>query len=105
MRSNYNAQIRLTYIFLAHLSVAFACYVRVRSLYLSSLQPLLFRSHRIIAMNCFYVCRRFSAVAIIFALALGATGNLNVFAQARRQPPTGNEKKNKRPSDTTPGEK
>src|SRR2546428_8103870 len=50
-------------------------------------------------MNCFYFCRRFSAVAILLALILGATGNTNVFAQARRQPPATNQKKNKRPDE------
>ncbi|HEX8843320.1 MAG TPA: VWA domain-containing protein [Pyrinomonadaceae bacterium] len=42
--------------------------------------------------------RRFSsglALALIFALTAG--GNLSVFAQSRRTPPTSNEKKNKRP--------
>jgi VWFA-related protein len=43
--------------------------------------------------------RRLSALAVIFTLALGATGHLAVFAQSRRQPPVSNQKKNKRPAD------
>ena len=41
----------------------------------------------------------FSALALALALTLGAAGNLAVFAQSRRQPPTSNQKKNKRPAD------
>jgi VWFA-related protein len=44
-------------------------------------------------------CRWFSSVAILLALMLGAMGNANVFAQARRQPPATNQKKNKRPDE------
>jgi Ca-activated chloride channel family protein len=55
--------------------------------------------HRIIAMKYFNFCRLFSAVAILFALMLGAAGDPNVFAQARRQPPAPNQKKNKRPDE------
>lgn len=47
--------------------------------------------------NNFY--RRLSALAVIFTFALGATGNLAIFAQSRRQPPVSNQKKNKRPAD------
>lgn len=50
-------------------------------------------------MKYFNFCRRFSAVAILLALILGATGNGNVFAQARPQRPTSNDKKNKRPDE------
>ena len=50
-------------------------------------------------MKYFNFCRRFSAVAILLALMLGAMGNTNVFAQARRQPPATNQKKNKRPDE------
>ena len=50
-------------------------------------------------MKYFNFCRQFSAVAILLALMLGATGDANVFAQARRQPPAPNQKKNKRPDE------
>jgi VWFA-related protein len=59
---------------------------------------------RIIAMKSFNSCRRLSAVAILLALILGAS-SLPVFAQSRRQPPTTNDKKNKRPGDSDKGEK
>jgi VWFA-related protein len=46
------------------------------------------------------IFRRASAVAVVFALLFGLTGNLaSVFAQARRVPPTTNQKKNKRPAE------
>jgi VWFA-related protein len=41
--------------------------------------------------------RRHFAFLIIIALTLGFAGNLNIFSQSRRQPPTTNDKKNKRP--------
>lgn len=41
--------------------------------------------------------RRHFALLIVIALTTMATGNLNIFAQSRRQPPATNEKKNKRP--------
>ena len=47
-------------------------------------------------MKYFSSSRGFSALAITLALILGAS-SLTVFAQARRQPPTTNDKKNKRP--------
>jgi Ca-activated chloride channel family protein len=52
------------------------------------------------------IFRRASAVAVVFALMLSLTGGLaNVFAQARRVPPTTNQKKNKRPGENgQPGE-
>jgi len=54
-------------------------------------------------MRRFIFCRRFSAIMLGFALILGLTGNLTSFAQSRRQPPTSNQKKNKRPAEgTTP---
>jgi Ca-activated chloride channel homolog len=44
--------------------------------------------------------RRLSALAVTFALALGATGSLSsINGQSRRQPPVSNQKKNKRPPD------
>jgi Ca-activated chloride channel homolog len=45
--------------------------------------------------------RRFSALALMLALLVGAAGNLPVFAQSRRQPPVSNQKKNKRPGEGT----
>jgi Ca-activated chloride channel family protein len=44
----------------------------------------------------------FLAVALIFAL--GAASHLSIFAQSRRQPPTANDKKNKRPDPNQPGD-
>lgn len=41
------------------------------------------------------------ALALVFAL--GATSGLTLFAQSRRQPPTSNEKKNKRPDPSQQG--
>lgn len=41
--------------------------------------------------------RRHYAFLMIIGLTLATTGQLNIFAQARRQPPVTNEKKNKRP--------
>jgi Ca-activated chloride channel family protein len=49
--------------------------------------------------------RRPLILAIAFVLVLTTTGSLNLFAQSRRQPPTTNEKKNKRPDPAAPGEK
>lgn len=49
--------------------------------------------------------RRFSAVALMLALLFGLTGNLALTqAQSRRQPPTSDKKKNKRPDPTQPGQ-
>jgi len=48
--------------------------------------------------------RCFCALALICTLALGATANLQVRAQSRRQPPTSNQKKNKRPGDAQPSQ-
>ncbi len=49
--------------------------------------------------------RRVFSFACMLTLALGATGNLpSVFAQARRQPPVTNQKKNKRPGDAKQGD-
>ncbi|MDT5121753.1 MAG: hypothetical protein QOC96_1235 [Acidobacteriota bacterium] len=44
----------------------------------------------------------FLAVALIFAL--GAASHLSIFAQSRRQPPSANDKKNKRPDPNQPGD-
>src|ERR1044071_4450692 len=44
----------------------------------------------------------FCVVAVAFLLVAGMT--LPSFSQSRRQPPTSNEKKNKRPGETKPGE-
>src|SRR5712671_6511796 len=41
--------------------------------------------------------RRHFAFLIVTALTLGFAANLNIFSQSRRQPPTTNDKKNKRP--------
>jgi VWFA-related protein len=50
--------------------------------------------------------RRSSVLLIILAIVLATTGNIGVFAQARRvPPPTSNDKKNKRPDETPQGEK
>jgi VWFA-related protein len=43
-------------------------------------------------------CRSFFSFALVFAFLAGANANLG-FSQSRRQPPTTNEKKNKRPGD------
>ena len=49
-------------------------------------------------MRDFDLFRRYSVLAIIFAIVLTSTGTTNLFGQARPQrPPTSNEKKNKRP--------
>jgi VWFA-related protein len=46
------------------------------------------------------IFRRAAATAVVFSLLLCLTGNLaSVFAQARRVPPTTNQKKNKRPGE------
>lgn len=42
----------------------------------------------------------FSFLALALVCALWSAGNLNILAQSRRQPPTTNEKKNKRPDGT-----
>jgi Ca-activated chloride channel family protein len=44
--------------------------------------------------------RSFSLLALTLIFALAVSGNLSVLAQSRRQPPTTNEKKNKRPDPT-----
>ena len=49
-------------------------------------------------------CRYVFSLTIVFTMLLGTGANL-VFAQARRQPPTTNEKKNKRPGETGQEEK
>ncbi|HEY0378185.1 MAG TPA: VWA domain-containing protein [Pyrinomonadaceae bacterium] len=41
--------------------------------------------------------RTSALVAVALSLALAGAGNLTLFAQSRRQPPTGTQKKNKRP--------
>lgn len=41
--------------------------------------------------------RRHFAFLLAVSLTFAATGNLNIFAQSRRQPPATNDKKNKRP--------
>jgi Ca-activated chloride channel family protein len=46
----------------------------------------------------FHRLHKFFSIALVFLLLLGA--NSYSFSQSRRQPPTTNEKKNKRPSDT-----
>jgi VWFA-related protein len=49
-----------------------------------------------------FICgRRFFSLALILTLALGAAVNLTSLAQSRRQPPTSNQKKNKRPAEGT----
>src|ERR1700730_10142979 len=48
-------------------------------------------------MKYLHSFRRHFAFLSIIALTMAATGNLNIFAQSRRQPPTTNDKKNKRP--------
>jgi VWFA-related protein len=44
--------------------------------------------------------RLFSLLTIALILAFGAASNLSLLAQSRRQPPTGTQKKNKRPDGT-----
>jgi VWFA-related protein len=56
-------------------------------------------------MRYFNLFRRFSAYAVVVVFVLTATPSVNVFAQARRQPPATNQKKNKRPDATEQGEK
>jgi hypothetical protein len=48
--------------------------------------------------------RRLPFVAVLLIFALGVASNLTLFAQSRRQPPTTNQKKNKRPDATQQGE-
>lgn len=49
-----------------------------------------------------FICGRgFFALALVPLLALGAATELNSYAQSRRQPPTSNQKKNKRPAEGT----
>ncbi|MEA2203951.1 MAG: hypothetical protein QOE77_727 [Blastocatellia bacterium] len=48
-------------------------------------------------MNCFTYSRRLLALTALLSLSLGGSTNVPVFGQARRQPPTSNQKKNKRP--------
>jgi VWFA-related protein len=55
-------------------------------------------------MKYFNVFRRFSAFAVAVIFVLTATPSANVFAQARRQPPATNQKKNKRPDEKGQGE-
>src|SRR2546430_3262624 len=49
--------------------------------------------------------RRVLVLLTAFGLLLTTTGAVDVFAQARRQPPVTNEKKNKRPDPNAPVEK
>src|SRR5918997_6420353 len=44
--------------------------------------------------------RLFSLLTVLIALWLGIASNLQVMAQSRRQPPSTNQKKNKRPDGT-----
>jgi Ca-activated chloride channel family protein len=48
--------------------------------------------------------RSLSLLALALIFALGAASNLSIFAQSRRQPPTANDKKNKRPDPNQPGD-
>ena len=50
-------------------------------------------------MKQFYLFRHAATFAVVCALVLGVVGNLGSRAQSRRQPPTGQEKKNKRPEE------
>jgi VWFA-related protein len=50
-------------------------------------------------MNSISLCRRILVLIIGIAFSFGATGSLSVFAQARRQPPSSDQKKNKRPTE------
>jgi Ca-activated chloride channel homolog len=52
-------------------------------------------------MRRFTSLRRLSAQALLLALLVGAAGDLQVFAQSRRQPPVSNQKKNRRPGEGT----
>ena len=51
-------------------------------------------------MRCTLFRRLFSLLAVALTLSLGAASNLSLMAQSRRQPPTNNQKKNKRPDAT-----
>lgn len=51
-------------------------------------------------MKSFNHFRRLLALVALLSLSLGAGANLPVFAQARRQPPPANQKKNKRPTES-----
>lgn len=53
-------------------------------------------------MKCRLFRRFFSLLALALMLSLGVTSNLSLMAQSRRQPPTDNEKKNKRPDPNSP---
>ncbi len=50
-------------------------------------------------MTRFISRRRFLTLALVPLLMLGAATDLTSFAQSRRQPPTSNQKKNKRPAE------
>src|ERR1700730_4413265 len=54
-------------------------------------------------MKRIFLCRRLFALIAGVAFLFGALKNVSVFAQSRRQPPSSDQKKNKRPSET--GEK
>ncbi|HYE65259.1 MAG TPA: VWA domain-containing protein [Pyrinomonadaceae bacterium] len=51
------------------------------------------------------IYRRFSALMVTLALVLCSAADLSLFAQSRRQPPTANQKKNKRPAEGQQDEK
>jgi len=51
-------------------------------------------------MKCILFRRLISLLTVALAIALGAASNLSLLAQSRRQPPTTNQKKNKRPDGT-----
>jgi Ca-activated chloride channel family protein len=55
-------------------------------------------------MKCRLFRSSLSLLALTLILVLGAASNLSIFAQSRRQPPTTNDKKNKRPDPNQPSE-
>src|SRR6202171_2794160 len=50
-------------------------------------------------MNSLSLCRRFLVLIVGIAFSVGAGQSVSVLAQARRQPPSSDQKKNKRPTE------
>src|ERR1700730_8229983 len=48
-------------------------------------------------MKSIYLCRRLFVLIVAIAFSFGSVESVSVFAQARRQPPSSDQKKNKRP--------
>ena len=59
--------------------------------------PVIARSRKVVFMSYSYSFRRSLPFLLVISLIISGTVSVNVFSQSRRQPPTSNEKKNKRP--------